>query len=74
MNEVTKAIKGLEKTISKVAGTQIDLTYARTNMVTLAWDGEDIEVFNRLQKFLDGKLFGYGYDEECEMSVCCLSI
>lgn len=74
MNEVTKAIKGLEKTISKVAGTQIDLTYARTNMVTLAWDGEDIEVFNRLQKFLDGKLFGYEYDEECEMSVCCLSI
>lgn len=74
MNEVTKAIKGLEKTISKVAGTKIELTYARTNMVTLAWDGEDIEVFNRLQKFLDGKLFGYEYDEVCEMSVCCLSI
>lgn len=74
MNEVTKAIKGLEKTISKVAGTKIELTYARTNLVTLAWDGEDVEVFNRLQKFLDGKLFGYGYDEVCEMSVCCLSI
>lgn len=74
MNEVTKAIKGLEKTISKVAGTKIELTYARTNMVTLAWDGEDVEVFNRLQKFFDGKLFDYEYDEEFEMSVCCLSI
>lgn len=65
MNEVTKAVKGLEKT---------DLTYARTDMVTLARDGEDMEVFNRLQKFSDGKPFGYEYDEECEMSVCCLSI
>lgn len=74
MNEVTKAIKRLEKTISKVAGTQIELTYARTNMVTLAWDGEDIEVFNRLQEYFKGILFDYGYDEECEMSVCCLSI
>lgn len=74
MSEVTKAIKGLEKTISKVAGTQIELTYARTNMVTLAWDGEDIEVFNRLQKYFKGILFDYEYDEECEMSVCCLNI
>lgn len=74
MNEVTKAIKRLEKTISKVVGTKIELTYACTNMITLAWDGEDIEVFNRLQKLLDGKLFGYEYDEECEMSVCCLNI
>lgn len=74
MSEVKMAIKRLEKTISKVAGTQIDLTYARTNLVTFAWDGEDIEVFNRLQKFFDGKLFDYEYDEECEMSVCCLSI
>ena len=74
MSEVTKAIKGLEKTISKVAGTKIELTYARTNMVTLAWDGEDIEVFNRLQEYFKGVLFGYEYDEECEMSVCCLSI
>lgn len=67
-------IEALEKNLSKVAGVEIDLTFARTNMVTLAWDGEDIEVFNRLQKFFDGKLFGYEYDEECEMSVCCLSI
>lgn len=74
MNEVTKKIKMLEKTLSKVAGTEIDLTYARTNIVTLAWDGEDIEVFNRLQKFFEGKLFNYEYDAECEMSVCCLSI
>lgn len=74
MDEITKRIKQLEKTISKVAGTDIDLTYARVNMVTIAWDGEDIEVFNRLQKFFEGKLFDYEYDEECEMSVCCLSV
>lgn len=67
-------IEALEKNLSKVAGVEIDLTFARTNMVTLAWDGEDIEVFNRLQEFFNGILFGYEYDEECEMSVCCLSI
>ena len=74
MDEVTKRTKMLEKTLSKVAGTEIDLTCARTNLVTLAWDGEDIEVFNRLQKFFEGKLFDYEYDAECEMSVCCLNI
>ena len=67
-------IEALEKNLSKVAGVEIDLTFARTNMVTLAWDGEDVEVFNRLQKYFKGILFGYEYDEECEMSVCCLSI
>ena len=67
-------IEALEKNLSKVAGVEIDLTFARANMVTLAWDGEDIEVFNRLQKYFKGILFGYEYDEECEMSVCCLSI
>ena len=67
-------IEALEKNLSKVAGVEIDLTFARTNMVTLAWDGEDIEVFNRLQKYFKGVLFGYEYDEECDMSVCCLSI
>ena len=67
-------IEALEKNLSKVAGVEIDLTFARTNMVTLAWDGEDIEVFNRLQKYFEGKLFGYEYDAECDMSVCCLNI
>ena len=67
-------IEALEKNLSKIAGVEIDLTFARTNMVTLAWDGEDIIVFNRLQVYFKGVLFGYEYDEECEMSVCCLSI
>lgn len=66
--------KALEISLSKVAGVNIEITFARTNLVTLVWDGEDIEVFNRLQKFFDGKLFGYEYDEECEMSICCLNI
>ena len=73
MTEVTKRTKMLEKTLSQVAGTEIDLTYARTNMVTLAWEGENVEVFNRLQKYFEGKLFDYEYDAECEMSVCCLN-
>lgn len=68
-----EAIKKIENVLSKVAGVEIDLTYARTNMVTLAWEGEDVEVFNRLQKYFDGKLFDYEYDSECEMSVCCLN-
>lgn len=67
-------IKKLENVLSKVSGTEIDLTFARTNMVTLAWDGENKEVFNRLQKYFEGKLFGCEYDAECDMSVCCLNI
>lgn len=66
--------KALEISLSKVAGVNIEITFARTNLVTLVWDGENIEVFNRLQKFFDGKLFDYEYDEECEMSICCLNI
>ena len=50
-------IEALEKNLSKVAGVEIDLTFARTNMVTLAWDGEDIEVFNRLQEYFKGGSF-----------------
>lgn len=66
-------IKKIENVLSKVAGVEIDLTYARTNMVTLAWEGEDVEVFNRLQEYFNGVLFDYEYDVECEMSVCCLN-
>lgn len=67
-------IESLEKALSKVAGVETDLTFARTGTVTLARDNEDMEVFNRLQKYFEGKLSGYEYDEECEMSVCRLSI
>ena len=67
-------IEALEKNLSKVAGVNIEITFARTNLVTLAWDGEDIEAFNRLQEYFKGVLFDYEYDEECDMSVCCLSI
>lgn len=73
--EVMKTkMKALEKALEKVAGVNIEITFARTNLVTLAWDGEDIEVFNRLQEYFKGVLFDYEYDEECEMSVCCLNI
>ena len=74
MNGITERIKQLGKTISNVAGTQIDITYARTSMVILSWNGEDIEVFNRLQNFFEGKLFWYEYNEKYKRSVCCLGI
>ena len=74
IKDMKTKIEALEKNLSKVAGVEIDLTFARTNLVTLAWDGEDVEVFNRLQEYFKGILFDYEYDEECDMSVCCLSI
>lgn len=36
-----EAIKKLENVLSKVTGVEIDLTLARTNMVTLAWGGRE---------------------------------
>lgn len=66
--------KALEISLSKVAGVNIEITFARTNLVTLVWDGEDVEAFNRLQEYFKGVLFDYEYDEECEMSICCLNI
>lgn len=36
--------KALEIALSKVAGVNIEITFARTNLVTLAWDGEDRSV------------------------------
>lgn len=42
-------------------------------MVTICWDGENETAFEKLQKYFDGKLYGYEYDAECELSVCCLN-
>ena len=66
--------KVLEENISKVAGISVEITFARINMVTIAWDSKDDSAFKRLQTYFNGKLFGYEYDEECDMSVCCLNI
>lgn len=66
--------KMLENNLSKIAGINVEITFARTNMITIAWDNKDDKVFNRLQTYFKGKLFGYEYDEECDMSVCCLNI
>ena len=66
--------KVLEYNLSKVAGVSVEITFARTNMVTIAWDNKDDSAFNRLQTSFKGKLFDYEYDEECDMSVCCLNI
>ena len=64
----------LENILSKVAGISVEITFARTNMVTICWDGENECAFGKLQKYFNGKLFNYEFDEECELSVCCLNI
>ena len=63
----------LENTLSKVASVNVEITFARTNMITIAWDKENKSAFERLQNYFKGKLFDYEYDEECDMSVCCLN-
>lgn len=74
MNATVKAIKkNLESVLSKVAGIEVEITFARTNMVTICWDSENETAFEKLQKYFDGKLYGYEYDAECELSVCCLN-
>lgn len=74
MNPVFKAKKQmLENTLSKVAKVNVEITFARVNMITIAWDEENKSAFERLQNYFKGKLFGYEYDEECDMSVCCLN-
>ena len=74
MNSVFKAKKQmLENTLSKVAKVNVEITFARVNMITIAWDEENKSAFERLQNYFKGKLFGYEYDEECDMSVCCLN-
>lgn len=75
MNSVFKAKKQmLENTLSKVAKINVEITFARVNMITIAWDEENKSAFERLQNYFKGKLFGYEYDEECDMSVCCLNL
>lgn len=75
MNSVFKAKKQmLENILSKVASVNVEITFARTNMITIAWDEENKSAFERLQNYFKGKLFGYEYDEECDMSVCCLNL
>jgi hypothetical protein len=74
MNSVFKAKKQmLENTLSKVAKVSVEITFARANMITIAWDEENKSAFERLQNYFKGKLFGYEYDKECDMSVCCLN-
>lgn len=66
--------KVLEDNLKKVAGVSVEITFARTNMVTIAWDGKNDSAFEKLQSYFKGILFEYEYDEECDMSVCCLNI
>lgn len=66
--------KVLEDNLTKVAGVSVEITFARTNMVTIAWDGKNDSAFKKLQSYFKGILLDYEYDEECDMSVCCLNI
>ena len=74
MNASLKAKKqSLELALSNVAEVSVEITFARTNLITIAWDGENKSAFEKLQNYFKGKLFDYEYDEECDMSVCCLT-
>ncbi len=64
----------LEKNLSIVAGVSVEITFARTNLVTFAWEGNHLSAFDNLQAYFKGILFDYEYDEECDYSVCCMSI
>ncbi len=64
----------LESNLTKVAGVAIEITFARTNLVTLFWEGKNESAFDKLQRYFKGILFDYEYDEECDASVCCLSL
>lgn len=66
--------KALEENLSKVAGVAVEITFARTNLVTLSWDGNHESAFDKLQKYFKGILYEYEYDEECDLSVCCMNI
>lgn len=39
----------LENTLSKVAKVSVEITFARANMITIAWDEENKSAFERLQ-------------------------
>lgn len=64
----------LEKNLSMVAGVSVEITFARTNLVTFSWEGKHQSAFDKLQAYFKGILFDYEYDEECDFSVCCMSI
>ena len=63
----------LENVLSEVSGASIEITFARKNMITICWDGENESAFNKLQNYFKGKLFDYEFDVECDLSVCCLN-
>lgn len=64
----------LENQLSKIAGVNVEITFARTNMITICWEGENKNAFDKLNQFFCGKLYDYEFDEECDYSVCCLNI
>lgn len=64
----------LENNLSRVAGVAVEITFARTNLVTLSWEGNHKSAFEKLQDYFKGILFDYEYDEECDFSVCCMNI
>lgn len=70
MNKTRK--QALESTLSTMCGVTLEITFARDNEITLSWEGKNEKAFNKLQRFFNGKLFDYEFDEEIDFSVCCL--
>ena len=66
--------KVLEDNLTKVSGVSIWISFARTNMVAIAWYSKNDSAFEKLQSYFNGILFDYDYNEDCDTSVCYLNI
>lgn len=71
---IKSKLRGLENVLEIVCGIAVEITFARVNMITIAWEGENKDAFDKLQKYFKGKLYGYDYDLECDQTICCLDL
>ena len=61
-------VKSLEETLTHIAGVPVEITIRAIDHYTFTFDGRNDKAMSKLQAFFLGKLNGYGYDQECNMS------
>jgi hypothetical protein len=74
MKIIEKRKQLVEMTLSVVAGIAVEITFARKNLVTISWVGENENAFIKLQKYFKGVLHDYEYDKEIDFSICELTL
>lgn len=72
INKDSKRI--VEMTLSVVAGIKVEIAFARTDLVTISWIGENENAYSKLQKYFKGALHDYEYDKEIDFSICELTL